>query len=186
MQTTERTMSSAKIVTRLSGRVSIPVRDPLVNKARDRGVGSHGYLVDPLACVFSKRGKDTGRFRDATIREGKSVRPFIRCASRSTISAIHDAIPHFPRQRFARRLSCPYRCVRACVRIAGCVSARRHGFHPRVTLPSATRPCCGRRAAVPCPDVRFSGTGRLLVHCEKTNPSLGPFSFLLVAFFLRP
>lgn len=94
--------------------------------------------------------------------------------------------PHFPRRRFARWAYVPMVCGLIGMHTTGWrrIDAARTVFTP-------VKPCLPRHdpvvvdAAVLCPDVRFSGTGRT-AHCEKTNPRLGPFSFLFVAVFLRP
>lgn len=110
-----------------------------INKAPTDGSG-HTDIWSILSRICSwKQGKTRG----ATIWGGKF-------ASRSMISGIVDAIPHFPRRRFARRAYVPIVCGTHRYAHYGVASYRRsaHGFHPRETLPSATRPCCGRRS---CP-----------------------------------
>jgi len=148
--------------------------------------GSHGYLVDPLACVPSKWEKDTGRFRGAAIGGKEGGRG---------ASPVHVALDDFgdPQRdsafrRFARRPACPHGelpLMGTGARSTGwCIA---HGFRPRETLPSATRPCCGRRS---CPASRCPvfGYGTDCSHILWENQSeVGPLlSFLYVAFFLHP
>lgn len=101
------------------------------------------------------------------------------------ISGIVDVIPHFPRRRFARRAYVPMVCGLIGMHTTGWrVSMQRVRFSPPwnpafrgTTLLWSTQLSYVQMSG-------FRVRDGLFAHCEKTNPRLGPFSFLAV--FLRP
>jgi len=109
------------------------------------------------------------------------------------ISGIIDAIP---RRRFARWAYVPMKCGLIGMHATGWrrIDAARTVFHPRETLPSAARPCCGRRSCPVsrCPVFGYgtncSLTVRKPIRGWVPSPSL-PFSFVrdcsLCAWSLR-
>lgn len=150
----------------------------IVNKAPSPPslpISGHTDIWPILSRVYPQKwGKDTGRFRGATIRGGKSrsrrARWFRGSTTRFRISAI------------CSRAYVPTRCPTSY----GYIGARStgwciaHGFHPRENpLPSATRPCCGRRS---CPASRCPvfGYGTDCSHTLWENQSeVGPLLYFL-------
>lgn len=144
--------------------------------------GSHGYLVDPLACVSFKMGKRHGALPRRDNNKGREVpgrtrrtRRFRGSTTRFRISAI---------------CSTAFRAHTACYLLYGYIGARStgwcivHDFHPRETLPSATRPCCGRRScpASRCPVFGY-GTGLLAHTVRKPIRAWAPSLFPLRCLF---
>lgn len=102
------------------------------------------------------------------------------------ISGIVDAIPHFLRRRFARRAYVPIVCGLIGMHATGWrrIDATRTVFTP-------VKPCLPRHdpvvvdAAVLCPDVRFSGTGRTARSLWENQSEVEPLLLPFVAVFLR-
>lgn len=183
----------------MSNAASIPVRQSTVNKAP--------LLLHPISSVHGSRvarifGRSSlARARTYTFENGEKTNVGKRFRDSTIIRGGGDdiAIPTISGIHVERVFPAPAICHEdgLCAPLEDALPRPAS----RAARSSLLAPVCGNPAflprhdpvvvgaAVPCPDVRFSGTGRrLLAHCEKTNPWLGPLPLPLprrCAFFLR-